>query len=100
VARSRDIQVERYAALELTDVSTNALAHGPVLKEIARADGSGLALLRDAADSMYLSARGYHRVLLVARTLAELDGAEEVGRVHLVELLSYRALADEARRAA
>ena len=100
VARARDIQLERYAALGLDNVRTNAQAHGPVLEEIARADGSGLALLRDAADSMRLSARGYHRVLRVARTLADLDGAEKVGRVHLAEALSYRALADEVRRAA
>ena len=49
---------------------------------------------------MRLSARGYHRVLRVARTLADLDGADKVGRVHLAEALSYRALADEVRRAA
>jgi len=59
-----------------------------------------LSLLRDAADSMRLSARGYHRVLRVARTLADLDAAESVGRVHLAEALSYRALLDDARRAA
>jgi magnesium chelatase family protein len=100
VARARDIQVERYAALGLENVRTNAQALGPVLEEIARADGTGLALLRDAADSMRLSARGYHRVLRVARTLADLDGAEKVGHVHLAEALSYRALADEVRRAA
>ena len=46
------------------------------------------------------AARGYHRVLRVARTLADLDGADKVGRVHLAEALSYRALADEIRRAA
>ena len=57
-------------------------------------------LLRDAADAMRLSARGYHRVLRVARTLADLDGAEKVGRIHLAEALSYRALADEVRAAA
>jgi hypothetical protein len=49
---------------------------------------------------MRLSARGYHRVLRVARTLADLDGAEKIGRAHLAEALSYRALADEVRRAA
>jgi len=49
---------------------------------------------------MRLSARGYHRVLRVARTLADLDGVDRVGRVHLAEALSYRALADEIRRAA
>jgi magnesium chelatase family protein len=59
-----------------------------------------MTLLRDAADAMRHSARGYHRVLRVARTLADLDGTEKVGRVHLAEALSYRALADEIRRAA
>jgi magnesium chelatase family protein len=49
---------------------------------------------------MRLSARGYHRVLRVARTLADLDGAENVGRIHLAEALSYRTLVDEVRRAA
>ena len=100
VARARDIQAERYAELGLAGVRTNAQANGPVLEQVARADGTGLALLRDAADAMQLSARGYHRVLRVARTLADLDGAEKVGRVHLAEALSYRALADEIRRAA
>jgi magnesium chelatase family protein len=71
-----------------------------VLKDVARPDGSGLALLREAADAMRLSARGYHRVLRVARTLADLDGADKVGRVHLAEALSYRALTDEIRCAA
>jgi magnesium chelatase family protein len=49
---------------------------------------------------MRLSARGYHRVLRVARTLADLDGAGKVGRLHLAEALSYRALAEDVRRAA
>ncbi|MEP7030115.1 MAG: ATP-binding protein, partial [Pseudolabrys sp.] len=100
VARARDIQTERYAALGSPHVRTNAQANGPLLEEIARADASGMALLRDAADSMHLSARGYHRVLRVARTLADLDGADKVGRIHLAEALSYRALTDEVRRAA
>jgi magnesium chelatase family protein len=100
VARARDIQAERYAATGLNNVRTNAQANGPTLEEVARVDSSGLALLRDAADSMRLSARGYHRVLRVARTLADLDVTERVGRVHLAEALSYRALADEVRRAA
>jgi magnesium chelatase family protein len=81
-------------------VRNNAQAQGPVLEEIARPDAAGLSLLRDATDAMRLSARGYHRVLRVARTLADLDGAEKLGRVHLAEALSYRALADEVRRAA
>jgi magnesium chelatase family protein len=79
---------------------TNAAVSGAALEDVARPDTGGLALLREAADAMRLSARGYHRVLRVARTLADLDGTEKVGRVHLAEALSYRALADEIRRAA
>jgi len=97
VARARDIQTERYASLGLAGVRTNAQAQGPVLEQVARADGTGLSLLPDAADAMQLSARGYHRVLRVARTLADLDGADKVGRVHFAEALSYRALADDGR---
>jgi magnesium chelatase family protein len=100
VARARALQAKRYAALGLPHIRTNAAAHGPVLEDIARPDASGLMLLRDAADAMRLSARGYHRVLRVARTLADLDGANKVNRVHLAEALSYRTFADEIRRAA
>jgi magnesium chelatase family protein len=49
---------------------------------------------------MRLSARGYHRVLRVARTLADLDGADRIGRLHLAEALSYRALAEDVRQMA
>jgi magnesium chelatase family protein len=100
VARARAMQTARYALLDLPQVRTNAQAQSTVLDDVARPDNAGLALIREAAEAMRLSARGYHRVLRVARTLADLDGAEHVGRVHLAEALSYRALADEARRAA
>jgi magnesium chelatase family protein len=100
VARARERQAARYAAIGLPNVRSNAAVSPTVLEDVARPDGSGLSLLREAADAMRLSARGYHRVLRVARTLADLDGADKVGRVHLAEALSYRALADEIRRAA
>jgi magnesium chelatase family protein len=100
VARARDIQFARYAALGHAHVRTNAQASGPLLEDVARCDKAGLTLLRDAADAMKLSARGYHRVLRVARTLADLDSQENVGRIHLAEALSYRALSDDLRRAA
>ncbi len=100
MAAARDIQAARYAAEGLANIRTNASAPAAVLEKVAQPDTAGLALLRDAAVTMKLSARGYHRVLRVARTLADLDGAEQIGRLHLAESLSYRALADDARRAA
>ena len=100
VAAARNIQADRYAAAGLPHIRTNAEAPSSVLEDIAQPDAQGLKLLRDAAESMHLSARGYHRVLRVARTLADLDGADKVGRLHLAEALSYRALADDIKRAA
>src|SRR5258706_62676 len=100
VAAARDVQMARYAAAGLPHVRTNAEAPASVLEEIAQPDTQGLKMLRDAAETMRLSARGYHRVLRVARTLAHLDGAEKIGRLHLAEALSYRALAEDLRRAA
>jgi magnesium chelatase family protein len=100
VARARAIQAKRYAALNLAGVDTNAAAPASALEDVARPDNAGLTLLRDAADAMHLSARGYHRVLRVARTLADLDGSDTISRVHLAEALSYRALTDEIRNAA
>jgi magnesium chelatase family protein len=99
VARARATQAARYGALGLP-VRTNAAVSATVLETVAKPDSGGLALLHDAAEAMRLSARGYHRVLRVARTLADLDGEELVRRVHFAEALAYRALADEIRRAA
>ena len=83
-------QTERYAALGLARIRTNAECDGAMLEEIAAPDRAGLTLLREAADALSLSARGYHRTLRVARTLADLDGEETVARIHVAEALSYR----------
>jgi len=64
VARARDIQSARYAALGLSTQGTNAQVSGSTLEKVAQADSAGMALLRDAADSMRLSARGYGRSLI------------------------------------
>lgn len=100
VAAARQAQDRRYEALNLPSVTTNAACPGPVLDEVARPDGAGLSLLRDAAEAMRLTARGYHRVLKVARTLADLDGEAKVGRIHLAEALSYRSRIDQVAQAA
>ena len=90
VLAARRIQAQRFERLGKPDLRTNAAADGAILEEIAAPDAPGLTLLRDAADAMNLSARGYHRVLRVARTLADLDQREQVSRIHIAEALSYR----------
>lgn len=90
VASARAVQAQRYAALEAQGVLCNADCGGPLLEQVAAPGKAGMSLLRDAADALRLSARGYHRTLRVARTLADLDGSETVARVHIAEALSYR----------
>ena len=90
VLLARQIQAQRLARLGRPDLRTNAEADGALLEDISRPEPPGLSLLRDAADAMKLSARGYHRVLRVARTLADLDRREQVARIHIAEALSYR----------
>ena len=87
VAAARAIQTARYGA---GGPRTNAEADGKLLEAAATPDDPGRRLLAQAAEAMRLSARGYHRVLRVARTLADLSGQETVGRVHIAEALSYR----------
>ena len=73
-------------------IRTNAEADGAILERVAAPDDAGRTLLTEAVDRFRLSARGYHRVLRVARTLADLDGADGVRRVHVAEALSYRRI--------
>ena len=81
-------------------VRCNAQAGADLIEDVATPERAGMRLLEDAAEAMRLSARGYHRVLKLARTLADLDGAETVARIHVAEALSYRALPTELALAA
>jgi magnesium chelatase family protein len=100
VAKARAIQRQRYLDLGHTNLRLNAEADGNVLEKIASLDEKGQALIRDAADAMNLSARGFHRVLRVARTIADLDHRENISRLHLAEALSYRQKPASMRAAA
>jgi magnesium chelatase family protein len=91
VARARHAQAARFAGLpDDRRIRTNAEADGALLLEIADPEPDGKRLLVDAAERLKLSARGYHRVLRVARTLADLDGSTGVRRPHVAEALAYR----------
>ena len=98
VARARDIQVRRYADLGLPGVTTNAAAPANAVEAVAAVDAGGVEFVRAMAEQLRLSARGFHRVLKLARTLADLDGAMGVGRAQLAEALSYRPNADRRTR--
>ena len=87
VAAARQVHADRYNG---SGVRTNAEADGELLDRVATPDEAGRKLLADASAAMRLSARGFHRVLRVARTIADLAAAEQVGRIHVAEALSYR----------
>jgi magnesium chelatase family protein len=87
VAAARQVQTARLCG---TPMRTNAQLDGDMLEAHATPDEPGRRLLMQAAEAMRLSARGYTRMLRVARTIADLAGVEKVGRIHVAEALSYR----------
>jgi magnesium chelatase family protein len=94
VLAARAVQTARFAGIE--GVSLNADAEGELLEQIATPDPDGRALLTKVATRFGLSARGYHRVLRLARTIADLDGSATVHQPHVAEAVSYRlALSSE-----
>ena len=93
VSQARERQTARFDA---TKARTNADLEGDALERFATPDEAGRQLLMQAATAMRLSARSYTRMLRVARTIADLAGAEEVGRIHVAEALSYRRQAPRA----
>lgn len=91
VAAARAVQAERFQALG-SDALVNADAEGALLDRIATPDAAGKALLLQAADRYHLTARGYHRILRLARTIADLEGAETVSVPHIAEAVGYRLI--------
>ncbi|MEM7061037.1 MAG: YifB family Mg chelatase-like AAA ATPase [Pseudomonadota bacterium] len=88
VAQARGVQFERTGC----EPRTNAELEGAALDNVARPDQPGQYYLQEAAEKFRYSARGYHRVLRLARTLADLEGSVGVGKIHVAEAISYRRM--------
>lgn len=88
VAQARAVQTNRFKGAD--GIRTNADAEGQLLEDITPLESESRDLLLRAADRFGLSARGYHRILRVARTIADLDGSADLQRPHVAEALSYR----------
>ena len=93
VQSARKAQTVRFSG---SRVLCNAGMEPPDIDRWARPDAAGLRLLEKAARTLGLSARAYHRVLRVARTVADLAGQEAVRAVHLAEAVAYRSLDRES----
>ena len=90
VVRAREIQRERFR--DAAGVRTNAMMNSRMLREFCAADAATRALLERAMERLSLSARAYDRILKVARTIADLAGAERIGAAHVAEAITYRSL--------
>jgi magnesium chelatase family protein len=87
VCAARRLQQARFSG---RTVRTNANLRSGIVSTFCSPDAPGRALLNSAVERLGLSARGYDRVLKVARTIADLAGSETVGRDHVAEALQYR----------
>ncbi len=91
VQAARDLQRKRFANVDSSSIVCNADMRVTEVRQFCKLDEAGESLIRAAMGQMNLSARGYHRVLKLARTIADLAGSENIQSVHLAEALHLRS---------
>jgi magnesium chelatase family protein len=93
VQAARDRQAERFRGVD-NGLTCNADMGPREVRQICVLDGEGETLIRSALRQMHLSARAYHRILKLARTIADVEGVEKIKVHHVAEALQYRAMHD------
>jgi magnesium chelatase family protein len=92
VIKARKIQTERFSAVQSPKIYTNAQMNTRLIRMFCRLDRESEQKLMDAMNRLNLSARAHDRILKVSRTIADLDGSEEIQMKHLVQGIQYRNL--------
>jgi len=90
VQAARNIQLQRFTNSHSTDIIRNADMRIEEIRQFCKLQDDGQSLLRSAMSQLNLSARAYHRILKLARTIADLAGCEDILSAHLAEALQYR----------
>ena len=94
VITAREVQASRFADIET--VFCNAQMNSKMLRKYCKIDQAGTQLLKNAMEKLGLSARAYDRILKVSRTIADLEGSENIENNHLAEAIQYRSLDRES----
>ncbi len=90
VQAARNIQRERFSKNGSADIVCNADMRVGEIRQFCKLQDEGQSLMRAAMSQLNLSARAYHRILKLARTIADLAASEEIQSTHLAEALQYR----------
>jgi magnesium chelatase family protein len=90
VQAARDIQNKRFSSIGSSEIICNADMRVGEIQQFCKLQDEGQSLMRSAMTQLNLSARAYHRILKLARTIADLAGSEDIQSVHLAEALQYR----------